>query len=160
MYAYSWSCPVADTVSSSQMWRGLLRSARPEPLGETITFWEKVTFRRNVVTSVHRCDVPRGDRMGTLDLLGLVLQCASGAAGGNLTGNVFRSLNLGWLGNSLAGMIGGGIGSQLVNNSLGLAATTAVAGPDPGTVIAQLSGGGIGGVVMAMLVGTLAKLGR
>jgi hypothetical protein len=100
--------------------------------------------------------------MGAIDLIALFVQCASGAAGGNLGGSLFRSLNLGVLGNSLAGLIGGGIGSQLVNTSLGLAATTAagVGGPDPGTLLAQASGGGIGGVLMALLVGLLAKLGH
>jgi hypothetical protein len=98
--------------------------------------------------------------MGAIDLIALFVQYASGAAGGNLAGSLFRSLNLGVAGNSLAGLIGGGIGSQLVNTSLGLAATTTAAGPDPGTLLAQASGGAIGGVLMALLVGLLTKLGR
>jgi hypothetical protein len=98
--------------------------------------------------------------MGAIDLIPLAVQFASGAAGGNLAGSLFRSLNLGVLGNSLAGLIGGGIGSQLVNTSLGLAATTATSGLDPGTLLAQASGGSIGGLLMTLLVGLLTKLGR
>ncbi len=98
--------------------------------------------------------------MGALDLIPLAVQCVSGAAGGNLAGSLFRSLNLGIFGNSLAGLIGGGIGSQLVNTSLGLAATSAANGTDPGTLLAQASGGAIGGVIMTLLVGLLTKPGR
>jgi hypothetical protein len=96
-----------------------------------------------------------------MDLTGLAMQFASGAVGGNLTGQLFPALNLGWRGNALAGVIGGGIGSQLVNAGLGRAATSlAGGGYDPGTLIAQLSGGVTGGIAMALLVGFLTWTAR
>jgi hypothetical protein len=95
-----------------------------------------------------------------LDLLGLVLQLASGLVGGNLAGALFRSINMGFLGNSLAGIIGGGIGSQMVTSSLGQAAAMAAATPDPGAILAQAAGGGIGGTVLMALVGVLNRIGR
>jgi hypothetical protein len=99
--------------------------------------------------------------MGAIDLIALIVQWASGVVGGNVAGSLFRSLSLGVLGNSLAGLIGGGIGSQLVNANLRLAATPAVAdGPDVGTLIAQASAAVIGGVILALLVGLLTRFGR
>ena len=99
--------------------------------------------------------------MGAIDLIALLVQCASGVAGGNLGASLFRSLNLGVVGNSLAGLIGGGIGTQLVSSSLRLAATPGGAdGPDPGTLLALAAGGVIGGVLMALLVGLVVKFGR
>jgi hypothetical protein len=99
--------------------------------------------------------------MGAIDLIALLVQCASGVAGGNLGASLLRSLNLGVVGNSLSGLIGGGIGTQLVDSSLRLAATPAlVEGPDPGTLVALAAGGGVGGAAMALLVGLLTKLGR
>jgi hypothetical protein len=99
--------------------------------------------------------------MGAIDLIALLVQWASGVAGGNMAGSLFRSLNTGLIGNTLAGLIGGGIGNQLVTSSLRLAATPAVAdGPDFGTLVAQASGAGIGGALMALLVGLLTRVGR
>jgi hypothetical protein len=97
-----------------------------------------------------------------MDLVGLGVQFASGAVGGNLAATLFRSLDRGLIGNSLSGLIGGGIGCQLVNSSLGQAATAipVVGAPDLGTMLAQASASGIGGVLMALLVGVLTKLER
>jgi hypothetical protein len=96
-----------------------------------------------------------------MDLLGLGIQFASGAVGGNLAGGLFQTLNRGVIGNSLSGLIGGGICCQLVNSGLGQAATAlAVAGPDIGTIAAQAAGSGIGGVLMALLVGIVTAIGR
>ena len=99
--------------------------------------------------------------MGALDLIALAVQWASGVVGGNAAGSLFRSLSLGLLGNSLAGLIGGGVGSQLVNSSLRLAATPALAdGLDLSTLLTQAAAGGIGGVMAALLVGLMTKFAR
>jgi hypothetical protein len=97
-----------------------------------------------------------------IDLVGLGVQFASGAVGGNLSASLFRSLDRGVIGNSLSGLIGGGIGCQLVNSGLGQAATVLpTAGlPDIGTILAQASASGIGGVLMALLVGVLTTRDR
>ena len=38
----------------------------------------------------------------------------AGAAGGNLAGSLLKQYNLGTLGNSIAGIVGGGLGGQLL----------------------------------------------
>jgi hypothetical protein len=48
-------------------------------------------------------------------LVGLLLSLGTGAIGGNVTGALFKTLSLGRVGNSTVGMIGGGIGGQIVD---------------------------------------------
>ena len=45
-------------------------------------------------------------------LLNLVIQLVAGAVGGNAAGAILKQFNLGPLGNSIAGIIGGGLGGQ------------------------------------------------
>jgi uncharacterized membrane protein YeaQ/YmgE (transglycosylase-associated protein family) len=42
-----------------------------------------------------------------MDIVSLIIQLVSGAAGGNLAGKAMPSLNLGTVGNSIAGILGG-----------------------------------------------------
>ena len=97
-----------------------------------------------------------------MDFATLVIQLISGAAGGNLGGALLKNLNLGTLGSSLAGMIGGGAGSHILNGLLGPAASvaaTATGGDiDVGAILQQVAGGGIGGGVMMMIVGMLKQM--
>ena len=47
-------------------------------------------------------------------LVPFLIQVISGAVGGNVAGAALKNLNLGVLGNTLAGVVGGGIGGQLI----------------------------------------------
>jgi hypothetical protein len=96
-----------------------------------------------------------------MDIASLLIQLLSGAAGGNLAGKLLNNLSLGGLGNSLAGLIGGGIGSQVLNSMLGAGAATAAAAGgdiDLSGILTQILGGGAGGGVMMMLVGLLKQM--
>lgn len=97
-----------------------------------------------------------------MDIATLLIQLISGAAGGNLGGALLKNLNLGSLGNTLAGMIGGALGSQLLNGVAGhtasMAATAAGGDIDVGAILSQVAGGGLGGGVMMMLVGVLKQM--
>lgn len=88
--------------------------------------------------------------------LGLLIQLVSGIAGGNVAGTLLKEKSLGVLGNSLAGLVGGGLGGQILMALLGLGAAGA-GGLDLGSVIAQLAGGGVGGAVLAAIVGALKQ---
>jgi hypothetical protein len=94
-----------------------------------------------------------------MDIVSLIIQLASGAIGGNLAGSLLKKLSLGLLGNSLAGIVGGALGGQILERAIGLAptiATGAGAGaPDVGAVVSQIAGGGVGGAVMMVIVGLL-----
>ena len=47
-------------------------------------------------------------------LVSLIIQLISGAVGGNIVGMLLKDLDLGPVGNSIAGIIGGGIGGQIL----------------------------------------------
>ena len=44
-----------------------------------------------------------------MEILPLIINLISGAAGGNIVGSLFKNLSLGGLGNSIAGIAGGGL---------------------------------------------------
>ena len=83
-------------------------------------------------------------------LIPLLIQLVSGAAGGNIAGALLKNLSLGTVGNSLAGAVGGGLGSQLL---------PMLAGPGLlDTIIGQVAGGGIGGGVLMAIVGLVKSM--
>ncbi len=94
------------------------------------------------------------------NLLPLIVQLVSGAAGGNAAGSMLKNLSLGTIGNSIVGILGGGIGGKLLG-MLGIGAATA-AGADAGGmdlmgVLSSVAGGGIGGGVLLAIVGMIKK---
>jgi uncharacterized membrane protein YeaQ/YmgE (transglycosylase-associated protein family) len=86
----------------------------------------------------------------------IIIQLISGAVGGNVIGTVMKNLNLGTLGNSIAGIVGGGLGGQL----LGMAgmAPDAAAGMDISSILTSVAGGGVGGGVVMAIVGIVKKM--
>ncbi len=96
-----------------------------------------------------------------MDLISLLLPFFSGAAGGNLVGGILKNFNLGSVGNSLAGLVGGGVGSLILGNLLGMPMPSGAVDPDGAALLGQILGGGAGGGVMTIIVGMLQKmLGR
>src|SRR5260370_22027709 len=94
--------------------------------------------------------------------INLIIQLLSGAAGGNIIGNILKQYNLGPLGNSIAGIVGGGLGGQLLNMVLGggaaagTAATAATAGGlDIGSIIEQSTGGAVRRGTLQPIVGRI-----
>src|ERR1700730_9706051 len=89
-------------------------------------------------------------------IINLIIQLLSGAAGGNIIGNILKQYNLGPIGNSIAGIVGGGLGGQLLNMVLGsgAAAGTAAAagGLDIGSIVEQSAGG-----VLMLIVGIIKQ---
>lgn len=81
-------------------------------------------------------------------LVPLLIQLASGAAGGNVAGALLKNLSLGTLGNSIAGIAGGGIGGFILN----LIASGAADG-----IIGQIAGGGVGGALVMAIVGFIKQ---
>jgi len=45
-------------------------------------------------------------------MIPLIIQLISGAVDGNIAGAILKNLNLGPIGNSIAGIVGGGIGGE------------------------------------------------
>jgi len=84
-------------------------------------------------------------------LVKLIIELISGAVGGNLAGAASKDLNLGTLWNSVAGIVGGGLGGQILGALLG--GGEAAASLDIGSIIQQVAGGGIGGAILLAIVG-------
>jgi len=84
------------------------------------------------------------------NLLPLIISLVSGAAGGNLAGKILKKFSLGTLGNSIVGILGGGLGAQLLN-MLGI--STASGGTDIASIIGSLVSGAAGGGVLMTIVG-------
>jgi hypothetical protein len=91
-------------------------------------------------------------------LINLVIQLISGVVGGNAIGAALKDYNIGSLGNTIAGALGGVGGGQLL-----LAAMPAIAGAtngslDVGAIISQIVGGGAGGAILTVLAGLLKNM--
>jgi hypothetical protein len=89
----------------------------------------------------------------------LIIALISGAVGGNAAGGLLKNLNLGTLGNSIAGIVGGGLGGTILGQ-LGvdpgaLAGGAEAAGLSVGSIISQVAGGGVGGGIVMAIVGVV-----
>ncbi|QDV13536.1 hypothetical protein CA51_34260 [Rosistilla oblonga] len=91
-----------------------------------------------------------------MQFLPLIIQLVTGAVGGNLTGSLFKKLDLGLIGNSIAGILGGGLGGQLLG-MLGIAAAPG-GSLDIGTVLGSIASGGVGGGVLMVIVGLIKSV--
>ena len=95
--------------------------------------------------------------------LPLILQAVGGAVGGNVIGGVINKISLGGIGNTIAGLIGGLGGSQLLPHVLPLlgmdAGPTIEAGTmDVAAMLTQLGLGAAGGGVVTMLLGVVRSI--
>ena len=90
-------------------------------------------------------------------IVSFIIQLIAGAVGGNAAGGLLKNINLGPLGNTIAGAAGGGIGGSILSGlipALGSAAS-AGGGFDIGVLAGQLAGGGITGAVVTAVVGLI-----
>jgi hypothetical protein len=92
-----------------------------------------------------------------MDITSLIIQLICGALGGNVAGTVMKQASLGPLGNSLVGILGGGIGGQLLGMLTGGAAAAAAGGGgmDLGSIISSVASGGVGGGVLMAIIGII-----
>ncbi len=92
-----------------------------------------------------------------MDMVSLLISLISGAVGGNVAGAALKNMSLGTTGNSIAGILGGGLFSVLVP-ALGLGAAPAASGLDLGAIVGQIVGGGVGGGVLMAIIGLIRNL--
>ena len=79
-----------------------------------------------------------------------IISLVTGAIGGNIAGAVFKNLSLGGLGNTIAGVIGGGAGAEILN-VLG-AGGAAGAG---GNMVGNIASSGVGSIVVMLIAGVI-----
>ena len=84
----------------------------------------------------------------------LIIQLIAGAIGGNAAGAMLKDKSLGTLGNSLAGVLGGGIGGQIIGMLTNAAGT---GGLDVGSILQSVVSGGAGGGILMVIVGIVKK---
>lgn len=93
-----------------------------------------------------------------MDLITLAVQLVSGAVGGNIVGSVARNLSLGLLGNSLAGIVGGGVGAYALQ-ALGMPMPAIdPSNLDFATLATQIGGGAAGGGILMAVIGMVRKM--
>ena len=89
-------------------------------------------------------------------LINLVIQLVAGVVGGNAAGAALKDYNLGNIGNTIAGAIGGVGGGQLLQAVIPAVASAAAGGTlDVGAIIAQIVGGGAGGAILTIIAGVV-----
>jgi hypothetical protein len=72
-----------------------------------------------------------------------------------------KQYSLGTVGNSIAGLIGGGAGAQIIGALVGGGGTGAdlagAGGLDIGAIIGQIASGGVGGGILMVIVGLIKQ---
>ncbi len=82
-----------------------------------------------------------------------IISLLSGAAGGNIAGRLLKNLSLGKVGDSIVGILGGGLGSYILS-MLGI--DTGTAGQlDVGSILGSIGGGAVGGGVLLSVIGAV-----
>ena len=71
------------------------------------------------------------------------------------TWRALKENSLGTVGNSIAGIVGGGLGGTLLQSVLGGAATSGGGSLDLTTILSNVAGGGVGGAILMAIVGII-----
>jgi hypothetical protein len=87
-------------------------------------------------------------------IINIIIQLIAGAVGGNAAGAGLKDYNLGTLGNTIVGALGGLGGGQILTALLPMLAGTAE-NVDIGSVIGQAVGGGVLGAIITVVVGLI-----
>ena len=93
-----------------------------------------------------------------MNIVALIVQLVSGAVGGNIAGAILKKYNLGPIGNSIVGLLGGGLGGQLLNMLTAghaAAAGASAGGMDLSSILSSVAGGGVGGGILMAVVGLI-----
>jgi len=89
--------------------------------------------------------------------MGIVTDLIAGGVGGNIAAAVLKKLDLGPVGNTIAGIVGGVGGGQLLGMLMsgGAAAASGGGGMDMSSILGNVAGGGVGGAIVMAIVGAI-----
>lgn len=86
----------------------------------------------------------------------IIINLITGALGGNAVGKSSPTFDLGTLGNTIAGLVGGGVLGQIITLVWPQVATALQGNNfDVGSLITQIVGGGVGGAALTAIVGAI-----
>ena len=88
-----------------------------------------------------------------MNIISLIIEAISGAVGGNVAGAAMKENSLGTVGNSIAGILGGGLGGMILQSIMGSAATGGSL--DLTTILSNVAGGSVGGAILMAVVGII-----
>jgi uncharacterized membrane protein YeaQ/YmgE (transglycosylase-associated protein family) len=93
-----------------------------------------------------------------MEIVNLIISLVSGIIGGNIAGSAMPDKSLGTIGNSVTGILGGGLGNFILQ-ALGLFTTAGTAaastGLDIGAILANIGAGGVSGAVLTAIIGLI-----
>lgn len=87
-------------------------------------------------------------------IINIIIQLIAGAVGGNAAGAGLKNYDLGTLGNTIAGALGGVGGGQILTALLPMLAGAAD-NVDIGAIIGRAVGGGVAGAIVTFVVGLI-----
>ena len=90
-------------------------------------------------------------------IINLIIQLIAGAIGGNAVGAGVKNVDLGTLGNTIAGAIGGAGGGTLLTALLPIL-QGAAGNFDIGQVLGQVAGGGVAGAIVTAVAGLIKNM--
>ena len=79
-----------------------------------------------------------------MDITSLIVEAVSGAVGGNVAGAAMKDKSLGTIGNSIAGIVGGGLGGTILQSVMGSAAAGG-GGMDMQSILANVAAAALAG---------------
>jgi uncharacterized membrane protein YeaQ/YmgE (transglycosylase-associated protein family) len=91
-----------------------------------------------------------------MKMTSIIINLISGAVGGNVAGGLMKNLSLGPVWNSVVGILGGGIGGQLLG-AMGVLGGESGSAMDIGNIIGNVASSGVGGGVLLAIVGVVKK---
>ena len=91
-------------------------------------------------------------------IINLIIQLVAGVVGGNAAGAALKDYNLGGIGNTIAGALGGVGGGQLLQVAIPAIAAAAGGNLDVWAIIGQIVGGGAGGAILTVIVGLVKSM--
>ena len=92
-----------------------------------------------------------------MDITSLIIEAVSGAVGGNVAGAAMKENSLGTMGNSIAGIVGGGLGGGILH-AVAWNRRESVAENGPHTsILSNVAGGGVGGAILMVVAGIIKR---
>jgi uncharacterized membrane protein YeaQ/YmgE (transglycosylase-associated protein family) len=91
-----------------------------------------------------------------MDIVNLLVSLVSGLIGGNATGAVAKENSLGVIGNSLTGLIGGGLGTYIAQ-ATDLLSKVHAGNLDITALLGTIGSGGAGGIILTLIAGFIKK---